>query len=141
MDRDTPRSTPPTPPTHTTHTTPTCVSCGYELTGLQVEGTCPECGSPVWQPPVLHDPYMGLSITSFVCGILSLIGCFAVGPFAFLPALVGVVTGEIAAAKYKRSTIRSSGRGLAIAGRIMSWIGVAIGLAFIGLILFALASP
>lgn len=135
-----PDAPPSTPPTHPKHTTPTCVSCGYELTGLQVEGTCPECGSPVWQPPVLHDPYMALSITSFVCGILSLIGCFAVGPFAFLPALVGVVTGEIAAAKYKRSTIRSSGRGLAIAGRIMSWIGVAIGLAFLAVILIAMVN-
>ena len=28
--------------------TPRCNACGYELTGLQVEGACPECGTKLW---------------------------------------------------------------------------------------------
>lgn len=123
--------------THTPITTvPTCISCGYELTGLQVEGTCPECGAAVWQPTTTHDPHTALSITCFVCGILSLVSCFAAGPLSLIPGLVGVITGEIAASKYKRSAIRSSARGMATAGRMMSWIGVALGLGFVGIYVF-----
>ena len=112
---------------------PRCAACGYELTGLRVEGVCPECGAPVWSPLQGQDPYLALGITSLVCGVLSLVACMGFGPFGVLPAGAGIVTGEIAVRKYRKAGISATGRGLAIAGRVTSWIGMAVGLVVGGL--------
>jgi hypothetical protein len=118
---------------------PRCATCGYELTGLRVDGACPECGAPVWSPAQGQDPYLALGVTSLVCGVLSLVACLSFGPFSVLPAGAGIVTGEIAVRKYRKAGISATGRGLAVAGRITSWIGMALGVVIGGIFAYFIA--
>ncbi len=60
----------------------------------------------------------GLAITSLVCGIL---GFFCLG----ITSIVAVITGHLARSKIKRATSSIGGEGLALAGLILGYLGMA----------------
>ncbi len=129
------QSPPTTAPVHSgAH--PRCTSCGYELVGLRVEDRCPECGAPVWGSNT-PKPTSGLAVTSLVLGIISgvcVLGFCLLWPFALLFGIPAVIFGEVAARQYRRD-IRAGGTyGMSLAGRICGWIGIAVGLGFIALL-------
>lgn len=67
---------------------PRCWSCGYDLTGLRVEGACPECGTSIWSSSP-RAPLRPSEKLASVLGVVSLLmPCF--GPFACIPGVVAV---------------------------------------------------
>lgn len=82
-------------------------------------------------------PTSGLAIASLVCGILSLIICYINGLFG-LPA---VICGHMAMKRTRPdSQPPRNGRGMAIAGLICGYIGIAIQTAIIAIIGFAVSN-
>ncbi len=116
MDLPPPTGTPPP------GKTPRCAFCGYELTGLQVQGCCPECNAEIWGSRNAPQS-QGFAITSMVLGIVSLVTCstgficIITGPFALLTAIPGLIFGHLALNRK-----RHAGRGMAIAGLVMNWL-------------------
>jgi len=99
-----------------------CVRCGYDLSGSAVGGSCPECGTPVAQSIRRHSSGAqgtGSAVTCMVLGILSLVVCAVLGPFAvstYYTYLRQVESGEASA----------EGMAMAKAGLITGWIGTAL---------------
>lgn len=83
-------------------------------------------------PPVISGGHVGVggmptpgtAVASLILGIISLITCY----FGFLFAIPGVICGHLALKTIKLSGGRMEGRGLAIAGLVMSyvWLGLAL---------------
>ena len=75
-----------------------------------------------------YTPTCGLSIASLVCGICSVFSllCF-IGAFASIPA---VICGHLALKKIRESEFPMAGRGMAIAGLIMGYLGILFLLGF-----------
>lgn len=113
------------PETHPTGPRPRCHTCGYELTGFNIEGTCPECGHKIWSPDANH-PTSGYAITSLVLGCLAIMSCAAFGPLAVVFGLPGVIFGHLSTAQVRRGTHGGATKGLAIAGLVLSYIGLSI---------------
>ena len=113
---------------------PRCTLCEYDLSGLTVNQSCPECGKPIWDRN-LDPPTSGLAITSLVLGILSVCSCALYG----LPPLVlgplAIIFGEIAVRQYKKNTRGGSTKGLALAGRICGWVSFSLSAGVFGLII------
>lgn len=81
-------------------------------------------------------PTDGLSIASLVCGILAIISCYIWGLFG-LPA---VICGHMSLKKINHSPTPIQGKGMAIAGLICGYIGIALQVLVIGVIIIALVS-
>ena len=78
---------------------------------------------PPPQPPYVvaaRPPYDGLAITSFIFGVLWL---------SWLGSIVAVILGHIALRNIRRT--HASGRGLAIAGLILGYVGLSLLVLFI----------
>jgi hypothetical protein len=86
-------------------------------------------GAPAYAPPPPMAPSTnGLAIASLVCSILGI-------------SLIGVILGHIALSQINNSNGMQGGRGLAIAGLIIGYIGLAFAVLFILLIIIgAIAS-
>lgn len=65
-------------------------------------------------------PTSGVAIGSLVCGILSLVAC---GPLSAIP---GAVCGHMALSQIRLANGQIGGRGMAIAGLVMSYIALAL---------------
>ena len=74
-------------------------------------------------PAAAPRPTSGLAVTSLICGIAGIVLFWAVVPL--LASIAAVITGHMALGQTKREP-RISGRGMAIAGLIMGYAGVAI---------------
>jgi len=72
-----------------------------------------------------------LAITGLILGILSVIGCCCCYGLPF--SIPGVIVSGIALAQLKRDTNQQGGKGLAIAGLVLSLVGIALGLALLAL--------
>jgi len=107
-------------------TEPACKRCGGPL------GNSGEAYAPAFEPagryersgtraPQLVNPKSGMAIASMVLGIVSvLLGCLG----GFLLAPVGLILGIISLVKSNRRPIEYGGKGFAIAGTILSGIGL-----------------
>ena len=99
----------------------------------------PPLAQPVEVPPLPASrppaPSCGLATASLLCGI----GVFVLFPLFFLFAPAAVIFGHVAQAKIKRSAGAVGGGGLATAGLIMGYLGIA-GIPIVGL-LAAMAIP
>lgn len=102
---------------------PVCPYCGVAL-AVSPAGSA----QPAWSGPQQSS---GKATASMVCGIL-----FFFWPFT---AIAAVVLGHIALSEIKRSAGRLAGRGMALAGLILGYLGVAF-VPFI-LIIAAIAIP
>ena len=99
-----------------------CVQCGYDLSGSAVGGTCPECGTPVAQSIRRHSSGAqgtGSAVTCMVLGILSLVVCAIIGPFA-------ISTYYTYLKQVERGEASAEGMAMAKAGLITGWIGTAL---------------
>lgn len=91
------------------------------------------------QPPpsAATPPKSGLSVTSLVLGILSIVGC------SLLTGIPAIITGHIANGRAKKQPELFGGAGMALAGLIMGYVSIAMALLLIpilaGLLLPALA--
>jgi len=108
---------------------PTCQSCGHQIP----EGNasfCPRCGtkfspqetpSPAPSYPPQGLPFApqtsGLAIVSLICGILF---------FMFPSAVAAIIFGHISRSDIRRSGGRKTGAGIALAGLVLGYIGIAI---------------
>ena len=113
-----------------------CTNCGGNLADFVA--ICPYCGvaqsvaqvytaQPGWGVPQNSNK----ALASLICGVL----------FLFVPAsIAAVILGHLALVDIKRSAGRLGGRGMAIAGLAMGYIGVAITLIFTLAVVFAVRS-
>jgi len=124
-----PRAYVPSPATHApiAATEVRCNGCGYNLTGITIGGSCPECGMSVGESIMMgSNPITsGLAVASMVIGIIAVMtGCF---PFlgGILP-LGGLTLSIISLNQLKSGAYSSASRGMAIAGVITNAVGLAI---------------
>lgn len=121
---------------------PACWKCGYNLTGVRVDGICPECGTPIWSiPPALADT--SRATTAMVLGIVGLVLCLTcIGPLAIGLAVPAIIIGRNASVEAVAMQGRSSAHGSARAGVICGWITVGLSLALLLLygVMFALGA-
>lgn len=86
-----------------------------------------------YQPPA---PINGLAIASMVCGIVGIITCY----FAGLLGIPAVICGHMALSRINNSPVPVGGRGMAIAGLILGYVGIAASVASIAFFVFAISS-
>jgi type II secretory pathway pseudopilin PulG len=101
-----------------------CQKCGAEAKP-EAAPTGPAAGAPIQQAQT-----SGLAIGSLICGLFSLF---------VLPGIAAVVMGHVALSKIKQSAGRIGGRGVAIAGLVLGYLGLAF--VPVTLIIAALAIP
>jgi hypothetical protein len=118
---------PPLPPPAPTDERPKfCFRCGQAMEASAP--TCPQCGAgqltpaiynapPVVQQPPSTSETNGMAIASLVLGILWLY---------WIGSILAVIFGHIALGQIARSQGRSAGRGMALAGVILGYIGIAV---------------
>ncbi len=102
---------------------PIC-QCGYDLTGVRVEGRCPECGNWVWQPRAV--PTSSLALLSGALGLLALV-LFWTGP-------IGIAIGVVSIRVGTRACRSASGPVLAICGIGLSVLGIIAGLILVSVV-------
>jgi hypothetical protein len=93
----------------------------------------PYGGVPMYYPPATAGT-SGLAIASMVCGILGYLTCYFVGILG-IPA---VICGHMALARIRDSAVPIAGRGMAIAGLILGYLGILITLAVFSFFIIAI---
>lgn len=97
----------------------TCVRCDYNLTGMTIGGSCPECGAPV------NDSIAGLgvgvssrkAVASMVLGICALPSCLLFyGIPAFVLGILAVILGYSALRDIREGKVSATARSLAMTG-------------------------
>jgi hypothetical protein len=86
-------SIPPFPDaTHVSADTP-CVTCGYNLRTLALDGVCPECATPVWDS--LHGFYLHYAAPAWVRGLARglLLTLCACGAMVLVTPVIMLITG------------------------------------------------
>jgi len=134
-------SAPPQPSDATFH----CLTCNYVLNGTQ-GSACPECGRP-FDPqnlstvridnPNFSPKAPWTSRWSLMFGIMGLLAS-CIPLLGLLFPIGGVVCGHAAYYSIKRSRDRLTGKGVALAGLIVSYIALASSLFFQGLFIVAI---
>lgn len=107
---------------------PACWKCGYNLSGVFVDGVCPECGTPIWSvPPAAADSTR--ATTAMVLGIVGLVLCLTcIGPLALGMAIPAIIIGRKASVEAVALQGRNTNAGSAKAGVICGWITVVLSL-------------
>ena len=82
-------------------------------------------------------PNNGMGVASLVLGILGLVLWFF---FGWILSIIAVILGHVAKSQIDKSNGTQQGRGMAIAGLVMGWIGVGALILFIVLIIAGAAS-
>ncbi len=100
-----------------------CHLCRYNLAGLPDTAPCPECGS-CERNETTNSKACDEAITSLVAGIIS-ICCWFAGPLAFFSVVFGAIAILVGESVHRTTRDRPrDGRGIALAGRILGWIGL-----------------
>jgi hypothetical protein len=126
---------PEPPPVH-----PRCWKCGYELSGIRVDGKCPECGTDIWSRPPTSQ-VNGMATTAMVLGIVSIALCVAcLGPLSIVIAIPAVVCGHMARNQAKSLPGPNNGSGAATAGIILGWVTIGLSVVLVGLYIVLIAA-
>ncbi len=91
--------------------------------------------TPYAPPPPTGRPSSTMAIVSLIAGILGLT------IFPFIGSVVAVITGPMAKKEIQQSMGTLGGEGLATAGVIMGWIGIALGVIGCCIAFFAFLLP
>lgn len=133
-DDPAPPPPPAAPPIHAPGGFP-CASCGYDLRGVAIGSVCPECGAPINQVgpayPGMPTQTSGKAITSMVLGIVSLVTCFMYGVPGIVCGIIAVVFARKAEVAIQLGEAPPTSQGMAKAGRICGWIGIALGILYL----------
>jgi hypothetical protein len=111
-----------------THLRFECSLCGGALEAeVETSGStiqCPHCSRIIKVPSVgIGGHASKTEATAIWSFVLSLVGLFCLAHLASIPA---VICGHVALSKIKKSQLILSGRGLAIAGVIVGYIGICL---------------
>src|SRR5580698_2032302 len=107
-----------------------CAGCGDSLTAGAVSGAAASIPSTAAAQPVIGKPLTsGKAIASLVCGIFGF----------FLGSIAAVILGHMAHSEIRKSAGRLGGAGIATAGLVLGYLGIAV-IPFI-LIIAAIAIP
>ena len=120
---------------------PACWSCGYDLSGQRVEGTCPECGVAIWSQ---HRIPAGARYAQYalVWGIVSLVTTLTcIGPLGGILAIAPLYYARLARAEVEAGAATPGEVGGAAAGRTLAWITIAVSLVMIALVLAVVFLP
>ncbi|MGH9034221.1 MAG: DUF4190 domain-containing protein [Acidimicrobiia bacterium] len=118
---------------------PPCPHCGREVSPRAA--TCPACGEPgpaAPRPGSLAGAMTavsrtdGYAIASIACSAVAFFGALILG------SILGIVFGKMAQARIAADPTLE-GEGLARAGIILGWVGLAVGAVFVMLFLTALS--
>lgn len=75
------------------------------------------------QSPMHNSPQTdGFAITSMVLGIIAVLCCY----FGAIPGLIAVIFGHLSLSKIKKSPLPIGGKGMAIAGLVTGYVGIAV---------------
>lgn len=109
-----------------------CSSCGYDLSGTAIGGSCPECGADVAtslrQSGGGNARTSGYAVGALVCGILSFVVCGLIGVVAivlYFPAMNEVKAGKAG----------GPSKGFAIAGLVTGIIALGLTVLALGFVL------
>ncbi len=103
-----------------------CRSCGAELAGAYF---CPRCGAPAGSAGAAPEGTSGNAVASLVLGIVGLV------IFPLVPSILAIVLGRSAKRDiHQRPGL--AGEGMATAGIVLGWVGVAV--VVVGVVLFVL---
>lgn len=117
---------------------PTCWKCGYNLSGVRVDGQCPECGTPIWSvPPGAADDKV--AATAFILGVSGVVTCvMCIGPLAIGLGIPAIILGRKASVEAVATQGRPGARnGTAKAAVVLGWVTVGLSV-FLGLLWGAL---
>ena len=119
-----------------------CVTCGYDLTGVQVGAACPECGASVSRSfQSMRQPTSGLAVSSLVLGILSIPTCVCCGVPSLICGVLAIVFYYQVQNDIRSGRVSHQSSGMAMAGMIMGWIGIAFGVISLLLMVIANITP
>lgn len=124
---------------------PFCSSCRYSLRGLPIDANCPECGTPVLYSVSGDSRSNGFAVASLVLGICAIVlGCGTYGLIGLVCGPLAIVYHAKAKAKVVAGDAPPSSMGLARAGMICGWIGLALAVPFVlllGLMIVGAVAP
>lgn len=115
-----------------------CIQCGYNLTGIAIGSTCPECGRVVAVSFHGHtQPTSGKAVASMVLGICSIPACLFYGVPAVICGILAIFFSRTAKAQQKAGQAGGSTQGMATAGLTCGIIGLCLGLLYmVGIVIF-----
>jgi len=109
-----------------------------ELSGMPSSPYAPPgstaAGYPGYYPPL--GPANGLAIASMVCGIVCILICY----FAAILGIPAVICGHMALSQIRNAGIPVAGRGMAIAGLILGYLGILFSLSVVVIFVIAIVS-
>lgn len=110
-----------------------CQHCGYDISGTAVGGSCPECGTPIAAALLAAGPLKPhpQAVTALVLGLLSLLLCMILGPFAW--NVGGRVRREVDAGLYSKES-----RGMGTAGYVCGIIATVILLLYLVILMLTM---
>ena len=131
---------PPPPPTAAAEPAPAsarihCIRCGYDLTGVALGATCPECGARVDHAMIPAGASSGYAIASMVLGIAALVMCpGSYGVFSLVCGPLAIVFWRLAQRQIREGRVSPASKGMATAGLVMGIIGTVLGVIGVGAI-------
>lgn len=108
--------------------------CGYELTGMRVEETCPECGKSIWSEAVTDRPGTGYATTALILGITALVTSLAcIGPLAIAIAVPALVFAHLSRKEAQVIDKWPPHLVNARVGKILAWITIVLSIGMLAL--------
>lgn len=119
---------------------PRCWKCGFELSGIRVDGVCSECGTPIWSRPGLDPVLLRNAKLATGWGVASIVLFFVcLGPLAGFVGIPAVVFGSRVRRAITAGEVDPAQAGGARLGFWLGWITIGLSiLSVVGYIVFAL---
>jgi len=103
-----------------------CSNCGIQIP--KETPYCIKCGVSTGKTFIYESPKTsGMAIASLICSVVGFFICFFVGQ------ILGIIFGYQARKEIQESQGRLTGEGLATAGIIVGWIGIALDILIIAI--------